>query len=649
MNIFRHRYNQIKFYIGKYGFIKTIKKCIKTVIRRIIRFIKNEKELQYGDYGGWIKYNEPKDADLKIQMKRKFDFEPKISVVVPMYNTKEKFFKELIKCMMDQTYSNWELCLADGSPKQNDNLKKYYEQDKRIKYKYLDGNLGIAGNSNAAIGMATGDYIALLDHDDVLADYALYEIVYNLNKFPNAEFLYSDEDKIDENGNRYDAYFKPDIAPDTLRCQNYICHFSVFKKELMEKLGGFRENYDGAQDYDIFLRMLEITDSKNISHVPKILYHWRVHNESTAKLNSNAKNYAFEAGKKAIEDHIKRVGLEGTVSKGCIDGIYRIDYKVIGEPKVSIVIPNKDGKDILEVCINSIFEKSTYKNFEIVITENNSETNEIYDYYKTLLKNDKIKIVNYNTGKRIETEEECSIEYTNKNRREVKPGFNYSAIINFGVKNTTGEYVVQLNNDTELITPNWLELMLGFCQRKDVGAVGVKLYYQDETIQHAGIIVGIGGIAGNRFKSIPKSGHGYFAKESMIENLSAVTAACIMTPKSIYEEVGWMDEGLAVAFNDVDFCLKIREKGYLVVYNPFVEFWHYESKTRGQEDSPAKIKRFQGEMSRFEQRWPEILDSGDPYYNINLSLDTEVYHMKNIKVNYYGEEEIIKKKKKKER
>lgn len=647
MNILRHRYNQIKFYIGKYGFIKTVKKCIKTVIRKIIRFIKNEKDLQYGDYGGWIKYNEPKDADLKKQMSVKFELEPKISVVVPMYNTKEKFFKELIKCMMDQTYSNWELCLADGSPKQNDNLKKYYEQDERIKYKFLNGNLGIAGNSNAAIEMATGDYIALLDHDDVLADYALYEIVYNLNKFPNAEFLYSDEDKIDENGNRYDAYFKPDFAPDTLRCQNYICHFSVFKKELLEKLGGFRENYDGAQDYDIFLRMSEITDPKNISHVPKILYHWRVHNESTAKLNSNAKNYAFEAGKKAIEDHLKRIGLDGTVSEGCIDGIYRVDYKVIGEPKVSIVIPNKDGKDILEVCINSIIEKTTYKNYEIVISENNSETEEIYEYYKTLLNNETIKIANYNTGKLITKEEECSLEYTNKNRRKVKPGFNYSAVINFGVRNTTGEYVIQLNNDTELITENWLELMLGFCQRKDVGAVGVKLFFPDETIQHAGIIVGIGGIAGNRFKSIPKSGHGYFAKESMIENLSAVTAACIMTPKAIYDEVGWMDEELAVAFNDVDFCLKIRKKGYLIVYNPFVEFWHYESKTRGQEDSPAKIKRFQGEMSRFEQRWPEILDSGDPYYNINLSLDTEVYHMKNIKVNYYGEEEIIKKRKKK--
>ena len=647
MNIIKHRINQIKFYIGKYGLTKTIKKCIKTVLRKIVRFLKGEKDLQYGDYGGWIKYNEPKDADLKIQMKKKFDISPKISVVVPMFNTKEKFFKDLINCMINQTYSNWELCLADGSPKQNENLKKYYEKDERIKYKFLGENKGIAGNSNSAIEMATGDYIALLDHDDVLADYALYEVVYAINKFPNSEFLYSDEDKIDENDNRYDAYFKPDFAPDTLRCQNYICHFSIFKKELMKKLNGFQEGYDGAQDYDIFLRMAEQTKPENITHIPKILYHWRVHNESTAKLNSHAKNYAFEAGKKAIEDHLKRVGLEGEVSPGCIEGIYRIDYKVKGEPKVSIVIPNKDGKEILEVAINSILDKSTYSNYEIIVVENNSETEEIYEYYKKLIKNPKIKIANYNTGKIITNDNECNIEYTKKNKRQVKSGFNYSAIINFGVKNSTGEYIVQLNNDTELITPNWIELMLGFCQREDVGAVGVKLYFPDETIQHAGIIVGIGGIAGNRFKSIPKSGHGYFAKESMIENLSAVTAACIMTTKKIYEEVGWMDENLAVAFNDVDFCLKIREKGLLVVYNPFVEFWHYESKSRGQENTPAKIRRFQGEMSRFEQRWPEILDSGDPYYNVNLSLDTEVYHMKNIKVNYYGEEEIIRKKSKK--
>ena len=647
MNIIKHRINQIKFYIGKYGFIKTIKKCIKTVLRKIIRFLKGEKDLQYGDYGGWIKYNEPKDADIKNQMKKKFDISPKISIIVPMYNTKEKFFKGLIDSVIAQSYSNWELCLADGSPKQNENFKKYYEKDERIKYKFLGENKGIAGNTNEAIKMATGDFIALLDHDDLLAEYALYEVVYAINKFPNSEFLYSDEDKIDENDNRYDAYFKPDFAPDTLRCQNYICHFSIFKKELMEKLNGFKENYDGAQDYDIFLRMSEITKPENITHIPKILYHWRVHSESTAKLNSHAKNYAFEAGKRAIEDHLKRIGLEGTVLEGCIEGIYRIDYKVKGEPKVSIVIPNKDGKDILKTCIDSILEKSTYKNYEIVVTENNSETEEIFEYYKELLKIDNIKIANYNTGKLIENEEECSLEYSKKNeRKDLKHEFNYSAIVNFGVRNSTGEYTIQLNNDTELITPNWLELMLGFCQREDVGAVGVKLYFPDETIQHAGIIVGIGGIAGNRFKSIPKNGHGYFAKESMIENLSAVTAACIMTPRKIYDEVGFMDENLAVAFNDVDFCLKIREKGYLVVYNPFVEFWHYESKTRGQENTPAKIKRFQGEICRFEQRWPEILDSGDPYYNINLSLDTEVYHMKNIKVNYYGEEEIIKKKRK---
>ena len=627
MNIIKHRFNQIKFYIGRYGLIRTVKKCIKTVLRKIKRIIKHEKRLQYGDYGGWISYNEPKDLILKAQTKKHFDYEPKISVVVPMYNTKEKFFRDLVNCMLNQTYSNWELCLADGSPTKNENLNKYIEKDPRIKYKFLNENKGISGNSNSAIQMATGEYIALLDHDDTLSDYALYEVVNYINRWPDAEFLYSDEDKMDEDGNRYDAYFKPDFAPDTLRCQNYICHLSIFKKELMEKLGGFKPDYDGAQDYDIFLRMSEITKPEHIKHIPKILYHWRVHNESTAKLNSHAKNYAFEAGKKAIEDHLKRVGLDGTVSEGCIEGIYRIDYKVIGEPKVSIVIPNKDGKDILAVCINSILEKTTYKNYEIVIVENNSEAEEIFEYYKELEKNERIKVV----------------YYPNK-------GFNYSAIINFGVRNSSGEYIVQLNNDTELITPNWLELMLGFCQRKDVGGVGVKLYFPDETIQHAGIIVGIGGIAGNRFKSIPKDGHGYFAKESMIENLSAVTAACIMNPKSVYEEVGYMNEKLAVAFNDVDFCLKIREKGYLIVYNPFVEFWHYESKSRGQENTPEKIRRFQGEMNTFEERWPEILNEGDPYYNINLSLDTEVYHMKNIEVNYGDEPEVnIKKKQKKQK
>ena len=398
MNKLRHRINQIKFYIKKYGFLKTVKKCIKVVIRKIIRTLKHETVLTYGDYGGWIKYNEPSEEELKKQSKVKFKNAPKISVIVPMYNTPETFFKDLVDCMIDQTYSNWELCLADGSKEQNEALKKYWEKDERIKYKFLNENKGIAGNTNAAIEMATGDYIALLDHDDVLAKYALYEMVYAINKYPEAEFLYSDEDKVDEHGNRYDAYFKTDFAPDSLRSQNYICHFSVFRKDLMDKLQGFRADYDGAQDYDIFLRMSEVTDPKNITHIPKILYHWRVHSESTAKLNSNAKNYAFEAGKKAISDHLKRVGLDGTVSEGCIEGIYRVDYKVKGNPKVSIVIQNKDGQDILKVCIDSVLEKTTYDNYEIVIVENNSVSNEIFDYYKELIKNEIIRVVNYNTG-----------------------------------------------------------------------------------------------------------------------------------------------------------------------------------------------------------------------------------------------------------
>lgn len=463
-----HIKNQIKFYVKKYGIFKTILKCLSVGTRKLIRILKGERDVNYGDYGDWIHSNEVRDWEIKAQTKKKFKNMPKISIVVPMYNTREKFLKELVNSVLQQTYGNWELCFADGSETQNEKLQKILEKDERIKYKFLNENKGISENTNAAIQMATGDYIALLDHDDVLAKYALYEVVKMINSFPNAEFIYSDEDKIDQNSNRSDAYFKPEFAPDTLRCQNYICHFSVFKKELMDKLGGFRSEFDGAQDYDIFLRMSEVVKPGNIKHIPRILYHWRVHKGSTAMENSNAKNYAFDNGIKALEAHLQRVGLHGKVSNGCIPGIYRIDYKVKGNPKVSLVIPNKDGKEILEVCINSVLQKTTYENYEIVIVENNSETEEIFAYYKELEKNEKIKVVKY-----------------------PKTGFNYSGIVNFGVKNCTGEYVVQLNNDTELLTPNWLEIMLGFAQREDVGAVGVKLYYPDKTIQHAGIIVGL--------------------------------------------------------------------------------------------------------------------------------------------------------------
>ena len=561
-------------------------------------------------YQIWIEKNEPTKEELQEQKNTKFKINPKISIIIPMYNTPVNFFEELVDNLIGQTYSNWELCLADGSPEENKELEKIYKKDERIKYKFIGENKGIAGNTNEALSLVTGDFVALLDHDDLLPLFSLYEIVKCINENPDVEFIYTDEDKFEKlGGKRYDPYFKSDFAPDTLRANNFICHFSVFKKELMDKLGGFRSEYDGAQDYDILLRMSEETNK--IVHIPKILYHWRVHALSTAKAGGTAKPYAYEAGIKAIQDHINRLGLKGTVEQGNTLGTYKINYEVIGNPKVSIIIPNKDYINTLKVCLNSLKKLTTYENYEIIVVENNSEESETFEYYKKIDGKDKIKVVYF-------PEKE----------------FNYSKIINFGVKNSTGDYIIQLNNDTELMTPNWIQEMLGFAQREDVGAVGVELFYPDNTIQHAGIIIGIGGVAGHVFKNLPKGIHGYFSKDAMIQNLSAVTAACIMTPKSIYDDVDYMDEKFKVAFNDVDFCLKIREKGKLIVYNPFVQFKHYESKSRGFDDTPEKKERFQAEIDRFHDKWQSVLDKGDPYYNINLRLDNDQCAIRTEKVEY---------------
>ena len=588
--------------IKTYGFKNTFEK-VKFVLSKNMN--KNDKE----EYLNWIELNEPNGNDLELQRKHKFNYEPKISLVVPMYNTPTNFFEELVDSLINQTYPNWELCLVDGSPEKNEEIERIAGKDKRIKYKFLGVNKNISGNTNEALKLVTGDFIGLLDHDDLLMDFTLFEVVKVINANPNVEFIYTDEDKIDETvDKRFDAYFKSDYAPDTLNSINYICHFSVFKKELMDKLGGFRSEYDGAQDYDIILRMTEIT--QNIIHIPKILYHWRVHKDSTARV-PEAKPYAIEAGRKAIEDHLKRIGRNATVKLGMVKGSYEVEYKVEGEPKVSIMIPNKDGIDILKVCVESILEKTTYKNYEINIIENNSEKQETFEYYKELEKNPKINILYY-----------------------PEKGFNYAKIMNFGARNSNGDFLMQLNNDTELLTPDWLERMIGFCQRDDVGAVGVALFYPDDTYQHAGTIVGLGGVAGHRFIGLPRANHGYFAKESRIENLSAVTAACVMTKKGIYEEVGYMNEKLAVAFNDIDFCLRIREKGYLIVYNPYVQLKHYESKTRGLEDSPEKIKRFNSEIEEFNKEWKDFLNKGDPYYNINFSNETSYYNLKQEKIKY---------------
>lgn len=609
MNI-EHIKNEIIYYKNKYGFFATIKKCLNTIWNKIKFIYKNKKFIAMDDYSRWIYLNEPNKKQLNKQRKTHFEYEPKISIIVPMYNTPKKYFKELVDSLIRQTYSNWELCIADGSEEKNEKISKICEKDSRIKYKFLNSNKGISSNSNEALKLATGDYIALLDHDDLLPLFALYEIVKCINKNPDVEFIYSDEDKCTTSKKRFDPHFKPNFAIDTLRSVNYICHFSIFKKELMEKLGGFNSEFDGAQDYDIILRMSEETNK--IIHIPKILYHWRVHKNSTAATTAGeAKPYAFEAGKRAIEAHLNRVGLKAKVEHGISLGIYRTIYEVIGNPKVSIVIPNMDHIEELQVCINSILEKTTYNNYEIIIVENNSKKQETFEYYKELEQNSKIKVVNYTEKK-----------------------FNYSKIINFGVRQATGEYIIQLNNDTELLTNNWLEELLGYAQRKDVGAVGVKLYYPDYTIQHDGVIIGIGGVGGHILKNLPKGKNAYFAREAFVQNLSAVTAACIISRKEIYDEVGYMDEDFEVAFNDLDFCLKIREKGYLVVIDPYVELLHYESKSRGYENTPEKVKRFQGEIKNFTKKWKTILENGDPYFNPNFRLDIEDYKIKGEKIKY---------------
>ncbi|MBO4693388.1 MAG: glycosyltransferase family 2 protein [Clostridia bacterium] len=578
-------------------------------IKRTVKAARYRLSTNLSDpYINWMSNNDPSSAELEKQRRERFVINPKISILVPVYNTPINFFEELIISIVNQTYKNWELCLEDGSPEANGEIAKICKKDKRIKYNYTGNNLGIAGNTNEALKRATGDYIALLDHDDFLPPNCLYEIVKAINDDPDVEFIYTDEDKFTTlDKPRFDPHFKPDFAIDTLRAVNYICHFSVFRRDIMEKLGGERMEYDGAQDYDLIIRMAEI--AHNIKHIPKILYHWRVHDNSTSKADSEAKPYAFEAGIKVLQDHLKRIGIDGTVSHGATLGTYRIDYKVVGSPKVTILIPNYNEADTLKVCVDSILKLTTYKNYEIAIIENNSTENSIFDYYDELEKNDRIKVLRYPDN-----------------------GFNYSRIINFGIKNTDGEYIVQLNNDTELLTPDWLEKMVGMCQREDVGCVGVKLYYPDNTIQHAGVILGMGGIAGHLFKGLDRNQHGYFSRDSHIQNMTVVTAACMMSKRSVYEQVGFMDEKLAVAFNDVDFCMKVISSGKLIIYNPFVEFIHYESKSRGFEDTPEKVKRFNGEISFFQKRWKSELKSGDKYYNMNFRLDNDQYAIKEEKV-----------------
>ncbi|MCI7768233.1 MAG: glycosyltransferase family 2 protein [Oscillospiraceae bacterium] len=547
-------------------------------------------------------------SEIKMQKNTRFDRNIKFSIIVPLYNTPVKFLKEMLQSVIAQTYENWELCLADGSdsehPEVGATVLKFAGKDSRIKYKKLEKNLGISDNSNACIDMAEGDYIGLFDHDDLLHPAALFEVMKAICE-KDADYVYTDE-MVFRSPNINDVmhlYFKSDYGPDTLRGINYICHFSVFSRELLDKTYRFRHEYDGSQDHDLILRLTSI--AKKIVHIPKILYFWRSHPNSVAS-DISAKTYAIEAGRNAVRDHIASLGMKAKVlSTEICPTAYRIKYEIKTYDKVSIIIPNKNHLDDLTCCINSILSKSTYPDYEIVIVDNGSDDKELFRYYEKL-KRDKRFVI-------------CSLDIP----------FNYSTLNNFAVRKASGKYYILLNNDIEIITPEWIEEMLMYVQRDDVGICGAKLYYPDDTIQHAGVIIGIGGIAGHCFGSWPKDASGYLDRLIYSQDLSAVTAACLMIKASVFNEIGGLDEeNFSVAFNDVDLCLKVRQAGYLVVWTPYAEAYHYESKSRGYEDTPEKIKRFQGEIDRFKKKWADVLEEGDPYYNPNLTLERGDFSLK---------------------
>lgn len=549
-----------------------------------------------GGYEAWLARHKVDKRTLRRQKHAAFAQKPLISIVIPLYCTPLPYLKELLESVRRQSYENWQLCLADGSPddKAKEFIEKHYGREKRIVYRKLEENGGISVNTNEAVALAAGEYLMLCDHDDTLEPDALYEIVKAIND-TGADVLYTDEDKVSMDGRHYfDPNFKPDFNLFRLRENNYICHIFVVKKSLTDETGLLRSEFDGAQDFDFILRCCE--KAQKITHIPKVLYHWRCHMDSTAA-DPSSKAYAYEAGRKAVREHYQRLGIDAKVEMTERPGWYRSHVKVQGNPLISVIIPNKDHTDDLELCLFSMTRKSTYRNYEILIVENNSEKEETFEYYR--------KIPDRYPKARVLTWEK---------------EFNYSAINNFAAKEAKGEYLLFLNNDVEILTPDWMEEMLQNCQQENVAAVGAKLYYPDDTIQHAGVVLGLGGIAGHIMCRASKEDPGYFGRMISVQEISAVTAACMMVKKSDFDAVGGLDETFQVAFNDIDLCMKFRAAGKKIIFTPYAELYHYESKSRGLEDTPEKQFRFDKEVKRFQEKWAQQLEMGDPYYSPNLSV-----------------------------
>ncbi|MDD4904615.1 MAG: glycosyltransferase [Methylobacter tundripaludum] len=577
---------------------------INGIKRRILFSASPSTQPNYNDYNEWVRrYDLLTDQDrkkIKTQIRRLHN-PPLISVVMPVYNPPLNMLEDAILSVQGQLYPNWELCIADDASTDvevHKLLQRYMDNDSRIKVVFREKNGHISAASNSALDLVNGEYVALLDNDDLLREHALFWIADAIVSNPDAGLIYSDEDKIDQAGLRYDPYFKPDWNPDLFLSHNMICHLGAYRTELVKKLGGFREGYEGAQDYDLALRCSEQLTPAQIVHVPRVLYHWRSHPGSTAQAGSE-KNYALLAGERALNDHFARTQVSAQ-AKLLDFGMYRAQYAIPkSAPLVSLIIPTRNGLSLIKQCIESLFAKTTYKNFEVLIVDNNSDDPETLDYFASLADNEKIRVL-----------------------RDERP-FNYSALNNAAVQQARGEYLGLINNDIEVISPEWLDEMIGLAIQFGVGAVGARLWYPNDTLQHGGCITGVGGVAGHSHKHLPRGQFGYFARAQLIQTVSVVTAACLVIKKSIYEEVRGLDEtNLKIAFNDVDFCLRVREAGYRNVWTPYAELYHHESATRGYEDTPEKKLRFKDEVLYMQKRWGYLLKD-DPAYNPNLTLEHE--------------------------
>ncbi|HXV79371.1 MAG TPA: glycosyltransferase family 2 protein [Candidatus Binatia bacterium] len=558
------------------------------------------------EYWRWSKaFDTLTDRD-RVAIKQhigRLHYTPLISVIMPVYNTPEAWLRRAIESIRSQLYPNWELCIADDAsskPHVKSILQEYEAKDARIKVTFRDVNGHISAASNSAIEMARGDFIALVDHDDELREHALYIVVTELNAHPELDLIYSDEDKIDEKGRRYDPYFKPDWNPALFLGQNFVSHLSVYRTRIVREIGGFRAGYEGAQDWDLATRVIEAIPPSHIRHIPHVLYHWRAIRGSAA-LAMDEKNYVNEAQRKTLQSHFDRIGQEVEILPAA-EHYWRIRYPIAEPlPMVTLIIPTRNGHVLLRRCVESIYQKTTYRNFELIIVDNQSDDPDTLNYLVQLEKKEEIRILRYDAH------------------------FNYSAINNFAVKHARGEIVGLLNNDLEVITPDWLDEMVSHAFRPEIGAVGAMLYYPNDTIQHAGVILGVRGVAAHAYCRQPRGYNGIASRAALCQNLSAVTAACLVVRREVFEKVGGLDEiHLAVAFNDIDFCLRVREKGYRNIWTPYAEFYHDESASRGYEESPEKLDRFEKERDHMKRRWGELL-LNDPAYNPNLALDRETF------------------------